>query len=100
MTFTVNPAGVNLSAVTEAGIATDMAASSAGTLPAMLAVLPMALDLDSAAFVAAHQAATATYAGIKFEHVAQRGVYAATQGGAALATEASEAIRAVANTLA
>lgn len=100
MTFNVNPAAVSLSAATEVGIATEMAASSAGTAPAMMSVLPMALDLDSAAFVAAHQAATAAYSGIKAEHVAQRGLYSAMQAGASLATEANEAISAAANTLA
>ncbi len=100
MTFNVNPAAVNLSAVTEIAVGTEMAASSAGTSEPLLGNAPMALDLDSLAFANAQSAAGAAYTGVKAEHVAQRLIYAAAQSGASLATEANEAITAAANTLA
>lgn len=100
MTLNINPAGVNLSAVTEIGIGTGLAASSAGTSAPLLVNTPMALDADSTAFAEALSAAGAAYSGVKAEHVAERMVYAASQAAASAAYEANEAISAVKNTLA
>ena len=99
MTLNVNPAAVGMSAATEVGIATDLAASSGATSEALLVNVPMALDADSLAFAEALSGAGAAYTGVKAEHVAERGIYAGSQTAASAAYEASEAIRAVENTL-
>ncbi len=100
MTLNVNPANINLSAVTEIGIGTELAASSAGTSEPLLMNAPMALDLDSTAFADALSAAGATYAGVKAEHVTERMIYAASQTAASAAYEVNDATSAIANTLA
>ena len=100
MSLNVNPAAVGLSSAMETGIAVELGASSAGTSEGLLVNLPMALDLDSAAFAEALSSAGAAYAGVKAEHVAERSIYAVAQSSASLAYEASEALRAIENTLA
>ncbi len=100
MTLNVNPGTVGLSAATEVGIATQLAATSAGTSEPLLVNMPMALDADSLAFAEALTGAGAAYSGVKAEHIAERGIYAASQASAAAAYEASEAARAIENTLA
>ena len=71
MTLNVNPGAVGMSAATEVGIATDLAASSGATSEALLVNMPMALDADSLAFAEALSGAGAAYTGVKAEHVAE-----------------------------
>ena len=73
MTLNVNPGTVGLSAATEVGIATQLAATSAGTSEPLLVNMPMALDADSLAFAEALTGAGAAYSGVKTEHIAERG---------------------------
>lgn len=100
MIFNMNPAAVDASALTEAGIAIETGAHTAAATPILIANLPASLDTDMLAFVTALNASGATYAAMSAEHAAQRGVYAGAQALASAATQANEAITAAANSLA
>lgn len=99
MPLSVIPGAVDLSALTEAGISTDMAATTASGAAALTGVLPMAADADSAQFATALNAAGGAYLASAAEHVGQRAGFAGAQGLAAGTYVATEAIRAADVTL-
>lgn len=68
----VNTIAVDGSALTEAVLSGEMAASTAGGAAALIGVLPMAVDADSAAFAVALNAAGGAYLGVAAQHVGQR----------------------------
>lgn len=95
----VLPAAVDLSALTESGISTDMAASTAAGAAALTGVVPMAADADSAQFAAALNAAGTAYLGTAAEHVGQRAAFAGTQSLASATYVAADAANAANVTL-
>ncbi|OBJ67505.1 PE domain-containing protein [Mycobacterium sp. 1274756.6] len=79
----VNTAAVGGSALVEAVISGEMAATTAGGAAALVAVAPLAADADSAAFAAALSAAGGAYLGVAAEHVGQRYAFSGAQNLAA-----------------
>lgn len=77
--FSVVPAAVDMSALTESGISMEMAASTAAGAAALTGVVPMAADLDSAQFTQALAAAGAAYLAAAADHVGQRAAFAGAQ---------------------
>jgi hypothetical protein len=77
--FSVVPAAVDLSSLTEAGISAQMAATTAAGSAALTGVVPMATDLDSAGFAEALNAAGAAYLATAADHVGQRAAFAGAQ---------------------
>jgi hypothetical protein len=77
--FSVIPAAVDMSSVTEAGISMEMAATTAAGAAALTGVVPMAADLDSAEFTEALNAAGAAYLAASADHVGQRAAFAGAQ---------------------
>lgn len=75
----VNTIAVDGSALTEAVISGDMAATTAGGAAALVSVMPMAVDADSAAFAVALNAAGGAYLGAAAEHVGQRFAFSGAQ---------------------
>jgi hypothetical protein len=61
MVMNVNATAVGTSAATETGISAEMGAATAAASAALVGVLPMGADLDSAEFAAAQDLAAATY---------------------------------------
>jgi hypothetical protein len=96
MTFSVLPAGVDLSALRESGISTQMAANTAAGAAALTGVVPMAADPDSTRFAAALNAAGAAYLGAVAEHVGQRAAFAGAQALASTTYVSTDAIEAAA----
>jgi hypothetical protein len=81
----VEPAAVNLSAVTEMAISGEMEASTAAGAAALTATTPMVPTSDDAAFTAALNSAGAGYMAASQTHVGQRTSYAGAQSLASLA---------------
>jgi hypothetical protein len=92
--FSMTPGAVDLSAVAEAGISEEMAATTAAGAAALTGVLPMAADADSVEFAASLNAAGAAYLATSTEHVGQRAGFAGAQGIASVTTTAVEMINA------
>lgn len=84
MPLNVIPGAVDLSALTEAGISTEMAATTAAGAAALTGVVPMAADADSAEFATALNTAGTAYLGTAAEHVGQRAAFAGAQNLASL----------------
>jgi hypothetical protein len=79
MVMNVNAAAVGTSAATESGISAEMGAATSAASAALVGVMPMGADLDSAEFAAALNAAGASYLGTATEHLANRGMFAGAQ---------------------
>jgi hypothetical protein len=77
--FSVVPAAVDLSSLTEAGISAQMAATTAAGSAALTGVVPMAADADSAEFAEALNATGAAYLATAADHVGQRAAFAGAQ---------------------
>lgn len=92
MLLNVNAASVAASAGAESGISAELAATTAAAAPALTSVMPMGMDLDSAEFAAALNAAGAAYLGTAAEHAANRGLFAAAQGVASATYTATDII--------
>jgi hypothetical protein len=97
--FSMVPAGVGVSAATEAGLAAEKAAGVAAGSPALLGVMHMGGDADSVVFAQVLRAVAAEFVGIAGEHVAARAGFSGAQSLAAGVTVASEAVRAAATTI-
>lgn len=94
MPLNVIPGAVGVSALTEAGISAEMAASSAAGAAALTGTTPMAQDADSIAFAAALNAAGNAYLAAIAEHVGQRISFSGAQDLAAGTYPAVDAINA------
>lgn len=94
--FDMVPGAVDLSAVVEAGISEEMAATTAAGAAALTGVIPMAADADSIEFAAALNAAGAAYLATAGEHIGQRAAFSGAQGLASATNVAAEATRAAA----
>lgn len=92
MVMNVNATAVGTSAATETGISAEMGAATAAASAALVGVLPMGADLDSAEFAAALNAAGASYIGTATEHLANRGMFAGAQDLAAATYTATDVI--------
>ena len=75
----VSSAVVGNSAATETGISAEMQAANGAAAAALIGVVPMGADADSAEFAAALAAAGATYLGVAAEHSGQRDMFAGGQ---------------------
>lgn len=93
MVFSVDPATVAASGVTEEGISAAIAAGSSAAAAAVTTVMPMGADLDSVAFAAAVNSAGAAYVGAAGANVAGRSEFAGAQGLASVTYAATEAVR-------
>lgn len=92
--FTEQPELVAASGAMEAGFSAEIQAAAAAAAPALMSVLPMGSDEDSAAFAVALNAAGGEYVGVASEHSAQRGLFSGAQGMASATTTATEVERA------
>jgi hypothetical protein len=92
MVLNVNAASVSTSAASETGISAEMGAATSAASEALLGVLPMGADLDSAQFAAALNAAGASYIGTATEHLANRGMFAGAQDLAAVTYTATDVL--------
>ena len=92
MVLNVNAATVSTSAASETGISAEMGAATSAASAALVGVLPMGADLDSAQFAAALNAAGASYIGTATEHLANRGMFAGAQDLAAATYTATDVI--------
>ncbi|GAY17799.1 PE domain-containing protein [Mycobacterium sp. shizuoka-1] len=92
MVLNVNAASVSTSATTETGISAEMGAATSAASAALVGVLPMGADLDSAEFAAALNAAGASYIGTATEHLANRGMFAGAQDMAAATYTATDVL--------
>ena len=95
MVLSVQPEAVLASSGAESAISAETQAAASAAAPALLGVLPMGGDADSAMFAAALNACGGSYLGVVSEHAAQRGLFAGTQGlasGVYTATEASRTL--------
>ncbi|MCV7250462.1 PE domain-containing protein [Mycobacterium koreense] len=95
----VNTVAVEGSALLEAALGGEMAATTAGGAAALVGVIPMALDADSAAFAAALNAAGAAYLGVAADHVGHRAALAGGQNLASLTYVVNEVASSLALTL-
>jgi hypothetical protein len=77
--FSVVPAAVDLSSLTESAISAQMGATTAAGAAALTGVVPMATDLDSAEFAVALNATGAAYLATAADHVGQRTAFAGAQ---------------------
>ncbi|VBA48427.1 hypothetical protein LAUMK142_01336 [Mycobacterium pseudokansasii] len=93
--FAVAPVVVGASAMTQAGLAARLGAGVAAATPRLSAVVPVGVDIDSAAF-AALAVMGAAFVGIAGEYGAGRGVFSDAQWVAGAMAVAGEAMRAVA----
>lgn len=91
----VVPEAVGLSSATEAGISAAMGASTAAGSAALVGVIPMAADVDSAAFAAALNAAGSAYLGAAAEHTGQRAAYSGAQSLASTTYTATDELSAL-----
>jgi hypothetical protein len=96
MSWTVQPEAVLASAGTESAISVETEAAASAAAPALLGVMPMGADPDSAMFAAALNACGGSYLGVVAEHAAQRGLFAGTQGISAGVYGTSEVFRSAA----
>jgi PE family len=92
MVLNVNAVSVSSSAATETGISAEMGAATSAASEALMGVLPMGADLDSAQFAVALNAAGASYVGTATEHLANRGMFAGAQDLAAATYTATDVI--------
>lgn len=92
MVFNVNAATVGASAAVEAAISAEMGAAAAAAAVALVGVMPMGADLDSAEFAAALNAAGAAYIGTASQHLTSRGMFSGAQTVAATTYTATDAI--------
>lgn len=92
MVLNVNAVAVGTSAATESGIGAEMGAATAAASAALVGVMPMGADLDSAEFAAALNAAGASYIGTATEHLANRGMFAGAQNLAGATYTATDVI--------
>ena len=92
MVMNVNAAAVGTSAATETGISAEMGAATSAASEALVGVMPMGADLDSAEFAAALNAAGVSYIGTASEHLANRGMFAGAQDLAAATYTATDVI--------
>jgi len=92
MVLNVNAASVSTSAATESGISAEMGAATSAASAALVGVLPMGADLDSAEFAAALSAAGASYIGTATEHLANRGMFSGAQDLAAVTYTATDVL--------
>ncbi|HLR98226.1 MAG TPA: PE family protein [Mycolicibacillus parakoreensis] len=92
----MNTVAVQGSALTEAVLSGEMAATTAGGAATLIGVVPMALDADSAGFAAALNAAGAAYLAVAAEQVGQRAALAGGQNLASLGYLAREVASAAA----
>lgn len=92
MVMNVNAATVSTSAMTETGLSAEMGAATSAASAALLGVLPMGADLDSAEFAAAMNAAGASYIGTATEHLTNRGMFAGAQDLAAATYTATDVL--------
>ena len=92
MVLNVNAAAVGTSAATEGGISAEMGAATSAASEALVGVMPMGADLDSAEFAAALNAAGASYIGTATEHLTNRGMFAGAQDLAAATYTATDVI--------
>jgi hypothetical protein len=92
MVFNASPIAISGSASTETGISAEMGAATAAASEALMGVLPMGADLDSAEFAAALNAAGASYVATASEHLANRGMFAGAQDLAAATYAATDVI--------
>lgn len=97
--WSVEPEAVVASAGAETAISAETAAAASAASPALLGVLPMGADEDSALFQAALLGCGSEYLGVVAEHAAQRGLFAGAQGVAAGVYTATEAARGAAMAL-
>jgi hypothetical protein len=96
--FSMVPAGVGLSAATEAGLAAESAGVASGVAGALVPA-PMALDADSVKFSALVAAAGQEHVAMGVQHAGQRGLYSGAQSSAMLDVVATEALRAAASSI-
>lgn len=75
----VSETSIGVSAATELGLGVEVGAATAGASAALVGVMPMGADLDSAQFAAALGAAGVAYIGTATEHVANREAFSAAQ---------------------
>ena len=92
MVMNLDAAAVGTSAATETGISAEMGAATSAASEALVGVMPMGADLDSAEFAAALNAAGASYIGTATEHLANRGMFAGAQDLAAATYTATDVI--------
>lgn len=93
--WSIEPAAVLQSSATESAVGAETAASVAAASAALVSVLPMGADLDSAAFAAALNSCGTAYIGVAQEHVAQRELFSGTQALSSTTSVATEALRAM-----
>lgn len=94
MVLQVQSEAVLASSGAESAISAETQAAASAAAPALLSVLPMGGDPDSAMFAAALNACGASYLGVVSEHSAQRGLFAGAQGMSAGVYTTTEALRA------
>ncbi|WP_445167655.1 PE domain-containing protein [Mycolicibacterium sp. Dal123E01] len=92
MVMNIGAASVATSAMTENGLSAEMGAATSAASAALVSVLPMGADMDSAEFAAAMNAAGASYIGTASEHMANRGMFAGSQDLAAATYTATDVI--------
>lgn len=96
MVVSVQSEMVLASAGAESAISAETEAAASAASPALLGVMPMGGDPDSAMFAAALNACGASYLGVFSEHAAQRGLFAGAQGMASGVYTTTEAMRSLA----
>jgi hypothetical protein len=94
--FSMVPAGVGVSAATEAGLAAELGAGAAGVAPALLGPLPMGADADSVWFAEVCRSVAAQHLAVAGQHAASRGLFSGAQSLAVATTVATEVMRAAA----
>ena len=95
----VSPLAVGTSSATESGLAASLGASTSSGAAALVSVLPMGADVDSALFAAALNAAGGQYLGVAAEHITQRALFASSQQLASVTYTTTETIRALTSSL-
>lgn len=93
MVLNASPVSIAGSAATEEGITASLGASTASGASALVSVLPMGADADSALFAAALNAAGGQYLGVAAEHITQRALFASSQQLSSVTYTTTETIR-------
>lgn len=88
-----SPVAIGTSSATESGITASLGASTSSGAAALVSVLPMGADVDSALFAAALNAAGGQYLGVAAEHITQRALFASSQQLASVTYTTTETIR-------
>jgi hypothetical protein len=94
--FSMVPAGVGVSAATEAGLAGEMGGGVGAVTPALLGALPMAADADSLWFSEVCRSVAAQHLAVASQHAVTRGLFSGAQSLAVATTVATEVMRAAA----